>query len=88
MSLDVLSPRTFCLRSFCPAGRFVSVDVLSHIREVSGCYVGGRFVPPDVLAPDVLSWHCCVPWAHAYTGRYMLKHMDTKPLACVDTFGN
>jgi hypothetical protein len=43
---DVLSPDVLSLRTFCPAGRFVSTDVLS-LRTF--CLYGG-FVPTDVLS--------------------------------------
>jgi hypothetical protein len=37
--LDVLS-----LRMFCPSGRFVPQDVMSHRRYVSSHYVSGHYV--------------------------------------------
>ncbi len=43
---DVLSPDVLSLRTFCPAGRFVSTDVLSL---QTFCLYGG-FVPTDVLS--------------------------------------
>ncbi len=52
LSPDVLSCRTFCLpdvlsvRTFCPAGRFVPLDVLST-----------DVLSPDVLSLDILSGH-------------------------------
>jgi hypothetical protein len=44
-ALQKYHKRTFCPRAFCPRGRFVPKDVLSH-----GRFVSGSFVPPDVLS--------------------------------------
>jgi hypothetical protein len=57
LSMDVLSPRTFC-----PHGRFVPMDVLS-----AGCFVRRTFCPTDILSPrtfcptDVLSLRTFCP---------------------------
>jgi hypothetical protein len=69
---DVLSCRMFCLpdvlsrQMFCPAGRFVSLDVLSHGPFVSGCYVTGRFVSGRFVSGRFV-------WAPFYTLIYVLN---------------
>jgi hypothetical protein len=60
LSLDVLSPRTFCLpdvlscRRFCPHGHFVPTDILPHGRYISGCLCRRMFLSPDVLSLRML----------------------------------
>jgi hypothetical protein len=50
----------FCIRTFCPSGRFVPPDILSPGRFVPPAFyptdvMSLAVMSPDVLSPDVLS---------------------------------
>jgi hypothetical protein len=68
LSRDISSQKPLIFRTFGPSGHFVlpdvlslrtffSTDVMSPADMSADVFFSGRFDPPDVLSPDVLSGH-------------------------------
>jgi hypothetical protein len=90
MDTKNMTQTVLCLWVFCPFGRFVPKDILSHGCYVSGCFVSRTFCLTDVLFAGCLShrrfcpcmlclWTFCLGTVYIYisTGLYMVLTTET-----------